>query len=174
MTQETRPRYLEPDCPLTLAEGLAEFAASNPGLIPATDPRLRELVRAHDSCHVLFGLTTSIEDETLTDAWTIFGSDVELRQYMEYLKHPEFFAPLKDIGWGKATRQALRAVPRALRAIGIAASAVMRRPRSPFEPTAMFLRAWVRAWPVNTAWSRIRLSCRTVLSREWASSRAGL
>lgn len=117
MTQETRPRYLDPDCPLTLEQGLAEFAASQPGLIPATDPRLRELVRAHDSCHVLFGLTTSIEDEALADTWTIFGSDVPLRQYMDYLKHPEFFAPLKDLGWWTTIRRSLRAVPRALRAL---------------------------------------------------------
>lgn len=112
-----RPRYLEADCPLTLAEALAEFAASNPGLIPAADPRLRELVRAHDSCHVLFGLTTSIEDEAVTDTWTVFGTDVTLRRYLEYLQHPEFVGVFKEVGWWTTLKRSLRAVPRALRAI---------------------------------------------------------
>jgi hypothetical protein len=117
MTQIARLRYLEPDCPLTLAEGLAEFAAANPGLIPSEDPRLRELVRAHDSCHVLFGLTTSIEDETLADTWTIFGSTVTIKQYSEYLKHEEFANVFRELGTWAMIRGVARSVPRALRAI---------------------------------------------------------
>lgn len=117
MTHATHPRYLDPDCPLTLGEGLAEFAASNPGLIPADDPRIRELVRAHDACHVLFGLTTSLEDEALADTWTIFGTSVTLKQYSEYLGHEQFTAVLREVGAWKLLMGTLRAVPRALRAI---------------------------------------------------------
>lgn len=117
MTDTTRPRYLDPDCPLTLGEGLAEFTASNPGLIPADDPEIRELVRAHDACHVLFGLTTSIEDEALADTWTVFGTNVTLRQYSEYLKHEQFTGLIKEIGWRRTITGSLRALPRALRAI---------------------------------------------------------
>lgn len=136
MTETTRPRYLESDCPLTLGEGLAEFAASNPGLIPAADPRLRELVRAHDSCHVLFGLTTSVEDEAVADTWTMFGSTVTLRQYLEYLKHPEFTGVFKEIGWWTTLRRSVRALPRALRAI---AAARRMTARWPFFDYARFL-----------------------------------
>ncbi len=117
MTETTRPRYLDPDCPLTLGEGLAEFTASNPGLIPDDDPAIRELVRAHDACHVLFGLTTSIEDEALADTWTVFGTSVTLRQYSEYLKHEQFSGLIKEIGWRRMLTGSLRAIPRALRAI---------------------------------------------------------
>lgn len=117
MTISSRPRYLDPDCPLTLAEGLAEFSTANPGLIPAADPRLRDLVCAHDSCHVLFALTTSLEDEAVADTWTIFGSTVTLRRYLEYLKQPEFVGAFKDIGWWTVLKGTLRAVPRVLRAI---------------------------------------------------------
>ncbi|HEY8375678.1 MAG TPA: hypothetical protein VIK91_04275, partial [Nannocystis sp.] len=112
-----RPRYLDPDCPLTLAEGLAEFAACNPGLIPPTDPELRELVLAHDSCHVLFGLTTSIEDEALADTWTLAGTTVTLGQYAAYLKRPEFLDLVKQIGLWNMVVGSLRALPRAVRAI---------------------------------------------------------
>ena len=117
MTETTRPRYLDPDCPLTLGEGLAEFTASNPGLIPDDAPAIRELVRAHDACHVLFGLTTSIEDEALADTWTVFGTSVTLRQYSEYLKHEQFSGLIKEIGWRRMLTGSLRAIPRALRAI---------------------------------------------------------
>ena len=117
MTHATHPRYLDPDCPLTLGEGLAEFTASNPGLIPDDAPAIRELVRAHDACHVLFGLTTSIEDEALADTWTVFGTSVTLRQYSEYLKHEQFSGLIKEIGWRRMLTGSLRAIPRALRAI---------------------------------------------------------
>ena len=117
MTQATRPRYLDPESPLTLGEGLAEFCAVNPGLIPADDPQIRELVRAHDACHVLFALTTSLEDEALADTWTLFGSSVTLKQYSAYLKHDQFTALFREIGAWKLLTGTLRAVPRVLRAI---------------------------------------------------------
>lgn len=113
-----RPRFLEPDCPLTLAEGLAELAAANPDLIPADDPALREFVRAHDSCHVLFGLgTATIEDEALADTWTLFGSTVTFRQYSQYLQHEAFAGLFREIGWWKLLRGTLRSLPRMVRAI---------------------------------------------------------
>lgn len=118
MTDTTRPRYIEPDCQLTLGEGLAEFAAANPGLIlPEGDPELRELVLAHDSCHVIFGLGTSLEDEALADTWTLFGSDVTLKQYSQYLKRPEFTGLIKDLGAWQILVGTVRSLPRAVRAI---------------------------------------------------------
>lgn len=118
MTHTThRPKYLDPECPLTLGEGLAEFAAANPGLIIGDDPELRELVRAHDSCHVLFGLGTTLEEEALADTWTLFGSDVTLKQYAAYLKRPEFTDLFKDTGWWPLIAATVRALPRAFRAI---------------------------------------------------------
>ena len=84
-------RYLEREGPLTLAEGLAEFEASQEGLITGDDStELGRLTRAHDCCHVLFGLTTAIEDEALADTWTLFGSTVTLREYSRYLQQDEF------------------------------------------------------------------------------------
>lgn len=117
MTMTTRPRYLDPDCPLTLAEGLAEFAAFNPDLLPAEDPALREFIRAHDSCHVLFGLTTSIEDEALADTWTLLGSTIPTRQYAGYLKHEAVMNIVREAGARALIRGTLRAIPRALRVI---------------------------------------------------------
>lgn len=117
MTQASHPRYLEPDCPLTLAEGLAELAATNPGLIASDDPELRELVRAHDACHVLFGLTTTLEDEALADTWTLCGSTVTLKQYSQYLKHEEFTKLFHEIGMWKLLGSMLRSLPPVARVI---------------------------------------------------------
>ena len=142
MTQATRPRYLDPESPLTLGEGLAEFCAVNPGLIPADDPQIRELVRAHDACHVLFALTTSLEDEALADTWTLFGSSVTLKQYSAYLKHDQFTALFREIGAWKLLTGTLRAVPRVLRAIRRA----RRMPEKwPFFDYARFLNTPIAA-----------------------------
>ncbi|SFD65672.1 hypothetical protein SAMN02745121_00965 [Nannocystis exedens] len=115
MTQ--KPAYLAPDCPLTLAEGLEAFAAANPGLLPPGDGELREFIRAHDACHVLFGLGTTVEDEAVADTWTIFGSDVGLRRYASYLGRPEIAGIIQQIGWWNLTAGSARALPRVLRAI---------------------------------------------------------
>ncbi|MDC0669931.1 hypothetical protein [Nannocystis radixulma] len=111
------PSYVTVDCPLTLAEGLAEFAAANPGLLPPGHGELREFIRAHDACHVLFGLTTAVEDEAVADTWTIFGSTVTLRRYASYLRHPEIAGLVKEIGLWRMTVGTVRALPRVLRAI---------------------------------------------------------
>lgn len=136
MTQASRPLYLEPDCPLTLAEGLAELAAANPGLIATSDPELHELVRAHDSCHVLFGLTTTLEDEALADTWTLCGSDVTLKQYSVYLKHQEFTKLLHELGWWPLLRSIIRSVPQVVRAVGRARKMTAKWP---FFAYAQFL-----------------------------------
>lgn len=125
MTQ--KPAYLAVDCSLTLAEGLAEFAAADPGLLPPGDGELREFIRAHDACHVLFGLGTSVEDEAVADTWTIFGSDIGLRRYASYLKHPEIAGLINQIGGWRMTVGSARALPRVLRAIARA-----RRMRAPW------------------------------------------
>lgn len=114
----SKPAYTAPDCALTLAEGLEEFQAVNTGLLPYTDPELREFLRAHDSCHVLFGLTTELVDEAVADTWTLFGTDVGTRRYFAYLKRPEIAGLVKDIGWWSMFVATARALPRALRAIG--------------------------------------------------------
>lgn len=111
-------RYLDPDCPLTLAEGLREFVSSQEGLITADDStELGRLTKAHDCCHVLFGLTTKIEDEALADTWTLCGSTVTIREYSQYLKQDEFTKLIKDIGAWNIVVGSLRSLPDIVRVI---------------------------------------------------------
>lgn len=123
-----RCRYQDPDTTLTLAEGLAEYRAAHPELFDPTElsaqKELGDLGRffaAHDACHVLFGLDTSLGDEALADTWTLCATDVkwaELRSYYRNEDQKKFFNNLiRDIGWWAVTRHSIAAIPRVLRAL---------------------------------------------------------
>ena len=75
-------RYREQDSPLTHSEGVEEYRRSFPELIDARDvsEAARSFFIAHDRCHVVFGLDTSLPQEGMADTWTLFGSDVPLRE----------------------------------------------------------------------------------------------
>lgn len=105
--------YLQQDCSLTLREGLREYYAANPTLV---DPELSSdegatFFRRHDACHVIFGTTTGLVDEALTDTWTILGCDVTLKQYAEFTKLNEGREVMKQIGVSGIAKASLFAVP---------------------------------------------------------------
>jgi hypothetical protein len=60
----------------TLAEGLAEYYAANPGLKrgSALSPEAREFFRCHDAVHVLYGCGTSVSDEAIVKLASLFGT----------------------------------------------------------------------------------------------------
>lgn len=103
------------DCPHTLAEGMAEFAAAQPDLLAPAGRELAEFIRAHDACHVLFGLGTNLDEEALADTWTLLATDMSARRYTAFLKHPELAALFTTTGTWPLISATLRAVPRLLR-----------------------------------------------------------
>lgn len=109
--------FVAQDCPQTLAEGMAEFAASQPGILAPDEPALARFFHAHDAAHVVFGLTTAIADEALADTWTLAGSDIGARRYFAYLKHPELRQLVTDAGVVPVVLGTLRALPRLVRAL---------------------------------------------------------
>ena len=120
MNKAPAPSYTEQKCDLTLAQALDEFYHRNPNAIRQTGDGLRDdFFRSHDTVHVVFGCDTSIHDEVLADVWTIFGSDLGFRNYLDYLE------PLKedlqnivdDVGLTRFIWQSLKAVPDALSVI---------------------------------------------------------
>lgn len=81
-------RYQDQDSTQTLREGLAEYYAANVGIVMRPDdlpPESVALFRSHDLCHVIFGLDTSLGDETLADTRTLLSCDVGARRYARYL-----------------------------------------------------------------------------------------
>lgn len=128
MGVHTHCRYQQQDSTQTLAEGLAEYYATNDNLFSpeqlASDPTLGDLGRffaAHDACHVLFGLDTSLPDESLADTWTFFGTDADWREVLAYLRRDgqkEFFAQfMKDVGYWRLLAYSIGSLPRVAKAI---------------------------------------------------------
>lgn len=124
----THCRYQRADSTQTLREGLSEYYRTNPNLFSpedlSKDENLGELGRffaAHDACHVLFGLDTSLPDETLADTWTFFGTDVawsELWSYMRSDGQKQFFATfMREVGYWKLVTASVGALPRVAKAI---------------------------------------------------------
>ena len=83
--------YLKQECPLTLKEGLEIHYSVN--------STFKENVIAvpafynHDIAHVLFGLSTEIEHESLVDTRVIFGTNWGFKKYInDYLRNPEEYS----------------------------------------------------------------------------------
>ncbi|HEX3701427.1 MAG TPA: hypothetical protein VHV27_12235 [Phenylobacterium sp.] len=127
--------YQAQDSGQTLGEGLAEYYAANAGRItrPADlPPASAALFRSHDTCHVIFGLDTSLADETLVDVRTTLSCDVGLRRYAAYLtRDPQAKALFQELGLFAVVRITLASTPRILRA---AVEALRMGKRWPWVP----------------------------------------
>jgi hypothetical protein len=112
-------RYMEQDSPQTLAEGLEEYYARNPGLLAPSGlpPEAAELFRQHDAGHVVFGCDTSPRGETLIDTWTVFGTTAGLRGYLRYFGVPQVNQIFAETGYARIVAQSVRCLPDALRVI---------------------------------------------------------
>jgi hypothetical protein len=109
----SRVDYGKQDTTITLAEGLAEYRKSFPGLIDETkvSPKARELFHAHDLCHVVFGCDTTIHDEAMVDTWTLFGTTVTVRAYVDYLRVNEARELFEEIGYLRTLLATIGASP---------------------------------------------------------------
>ena len=132
--------YQHQDSSQTLREGLAEYYGANPGIVtrPADLPAESvALFRSHDMCHVIFGLDTSLGDEALADARTLFSCDVGVRDYARYMTTDKAAkAVFKELGYGKAVAITLKSLPRIVRA---ALAAFGMRKRWPWNPPNGYL-----------------------------------
>jgi hypothetical protein len=112
-------QYICQNSAQTLREGIAEYHSRNPGLLdPAQLPTgTARLFREHDAAHVAFGCDTSIRGETLVDTWTIFGSTIGLRGYLEYLRLPQVNQIFAETGYVRIAGELLRCLPDVVRVI---------------------------------------------------------
>jgi len=133
-------RYQRQDSALTLAQGLEEYYAANVGTVTRPNDLPAEsaaLFRCHDLCHVIFGLGTSLDDETLADTRTLFSCDVGWRRYGAYLtQDKQAQALFKELGYFKAAWVTFLAMPRILRA---AREAWRMTKRWPWNPPTSYL-----------------------------------
>ena len=114
------PKYLEEASKLTLGEGIAEYYQHNAAALfdPSELPDdIAELFRQHDAGHVIFGCDTSLRGETLIDTWTIFGTDLGFRGYLEYSKYPQVNQIFADVGYWRIFIEFLRCLPDVIRVL---------------------------------------------------------
>ena len=74
------------DCKITLAEGLEEYRAylQANGKKQLVDKPGSTIIRDHDATHVIFGLDTSIEQESMLDSWVITGTSWKLKELLQF------------------------------------------------------------------------------------------
>ena len=112
-------KYTNQDCSMTLEEGLEEYYCSNISEVKQFAEKT-PLLADHDLTHVIFGLGTSIEEESLLDTWTIRGTDITWKQIYNYAFDSEFKKLTKTIikdegGWFKVIRVVAKCIPRKLK-----------------------------------------------------------
>ena len=86
------------NCAITLAEGLEEYRAylQANGKKQLVDAPGSTVIRDHDATHVMFGLDTSIEQESMLDSWVFLGTKWKLKELLAYNKLPEIKQLYKD------------------------------------------------------------------------------
>ena len=73
----------------TLAQGLEEYFAANPGLAKGRlmSPQAREFFRCHDVAHVVFGCGVALDDEAVVKIASILGTTAGLSVLKGYRLH---------------------------------------------------------------------------------------
>ena len=112
--------YLKQNCELTLAEGLEEYYSYNNPQIKNFSVKYGKLLVDHDITHVIFGLGTSVKEESLLDTWSIRGTDMTWKQIYEYATNQELKELTKVIineigGWHKVVFIVIKCIPMKLK-----------------------------------------------------------
>ena len=110
------PKYTEQNCSMTLKEGLEEYYNSNSKQVKEFAEKIPFFVY-HDITHVIFGLGTSIEEESLLDTWTLRGTDITWKQIYRYTFDKNLRNLTKVIvkdqgGWLKVIRVVIKCIPK--------------------------------------------------------------
>ena len=108
-------KYTQQESTQTLKEGLEEYYSTNPQQVKEFSDRIPVLAD-HDITHVIFGLGTSIEEESLLDTWTIRGTDISWKEIYKYAFDKEFKKLTKIIvkdqgGWFNVIKVVIKCIP---------------------------------------------------------------
>jgi hypothetical protein len=116
-----RLKYQQQDSLQTLNEGLEEYYAANAGIVirPRNlPPESYALFHRHDICHVIFGLSTTAEDEVMADTRTLLSCDVGMKRYAAYLTQDrQAQALFKEFGYLRSIWMTVICTPRICRAV---------------------------------------------------------
>lgn len=83
----------------TLEQGLQEFYSINPAfkeLLEIDSPNAK-VFKEHDYTHVLFGMGTSIEEESLLDTYVIWGMKFNWGSIIDFYRDPDYSEFIKSL-----------------------------------------------------------------------------
>ena len=105
------------NCDVTLAEAIEEYRTylQVNGKKQLIDAPGSTIIRDHDATHVIFGLDTSLEQESMLDSWVFLGTKWKLKELLAYNKLPELKQLYKDLrhdpGYFKLIMAAIKLLP---------------------------------------------------------------
>lgn len=109
--------FQEQGCSLTLEQGLEEYRGylQANGKKQLSDPPGSTIIRDHDVTHVIFGLDTSLEQESLLDSWVLMGTQWKLKELLAYNKLPELKELYKylnkEVGYFRLFLMVIKLIP---------------------------------------------------------------
>ena len=113
----TNLSFQSQNCDLTLEEGLEEYRSylQFNGKKQLIDKPNSTIIRDHDATHVVFGLDTSLEQESLLDSWVLWGCQWKFKELFAYQKLPELKELnkylQKEVGYLKLVLIAFKLIP---------------------------------------------------------------
>ena len=112
-------KYQHQNSSQTLIEGLEEYYDSNPREVREFANKIPFLVN-HDITHVVFGLGTSIEEESMLDTWTLRGTDITWKEIYNYAFDKELKKLTNIIvknqgGWTRVILVIVKVIPQKLK-----------------------------------------------------------
>lgn len=111
-------QYREQNSPQTLREGLGEYYAANPAFnVEGFLSMPRDVIEAHDVCHVVFGCAATSADELVVETWTFFGTYIPARKYVAMAKDGVVGEVARTFGLWRMARRFALSLPRVLRAL---------------------------------------------------------
>mgnify|MGYP000011444482 FL=1 len=116
-------KYQNQNTDITVLEGIKEYREY---LVQNNKDKLQDfegsqLIRDHDATHVIFGLDTTIEQESMLDTWVLWGTEFKWKYLLSYIGKQELKELqkklFKEIGVLKLIYTALKIVPIKLKII---------------------------------------------------------
>jgi hypothetical protein len=108
--------YKNQNCSLTLQEGLNEYYKYNDPIIKEYADKYGSFLVNHDLTHVIFGLGTSLKEESMLDTWTLWATNITWKQIYEYSFNKDLRELTKVLvselgGWFVVLRGVVKAIP---------------------------------------------------------------
>lgn len=124
--------YKKQNCSLTLKEGLNEYYESSDPIIKEYADKYGSFLVNHDLTHVVFGLGTSLKEESMLDTWTLWATDITWKQIYEYSFNKDLWNLTKELvsdigGWFIVLKGVFKTIPLKLKIIFIRVPKVKKK-----------------------------------------------